>query len=324
MKFDTAAGQNPIDRQKVVGKPVNRIDGPLKTTGTATYAYEWHDQTAKPAYGHVIGSAVAKGRIASMDLTHARRAPGVISIVTAENAGTLGKGDYNNATLLGGPEIEHYHQAVALVIAETFEQARAAAELVQIRYDRTPGTFDLSAAKDTAINPGKITGGPADTAVGDFASAFADSPVQLDATYTTPDQSHAMMEPHASIAAWDGDRLTLWTSNQMIEWGVQDMAKTLKIPAENIRLISPYIGGGFGGKLFLRADALLAALGARIAARPVKVALSRPLIANNTTHRAATIQRIRIGASEDGHITAIGHENWSGDLNADKAESGVR
>lgn len=324
MKFDTAAGQNPIDRQKVVGKPVNRIDGPLKTTGTATYAYEWHDQTAKPAYGHVIGSAVAKGRIASMDLTHARRAPGVISIVTAENAGTLGKGDYNNATLLGGPEIEHYHQAVALVIAETFEQARAAAELVQIRYDRTPGTFDLSAAKDTAINPGKITGGPADTAVGDFASAFADSPVQLDATYTTPDQSHAMMEPHASMAAWDGDRLTLWTSNQMIEWGVQDMAKTLKIPAENIRLISPYIGGGFGGKLFLRADALLAALGARIAARPVKVALSRPLIANNTTHRAATIQRIRIGASEDGHITAIGHENWSGDLNADKAESGVR
>lgn len=322
MKFETAAGDNPIDRQRVVGKPVDRIDGPLKTTGTATYAYEWHDQNRNPAYGHVIGSAIAKGRIASIDLSHARRAPGVITIVTAENAGSLGKGDYNNARLLGGPEIQHYHQAVALVVAETFEQARAAAELVRIRYDRAPGTFDLEAAKDTAINPGKIIGGPANTAVGNFASAFADSPVQLDATYTTPDQTHAMMEPHASMAAWEGDRLTLWTSNQMIEWGVQDMAKTLKIPAENIRLISPYIGGGFGGKLFLRADALLAVLGARIAERPVKVALSRPLMANNTTHRAATIQRIRIGATEDGRITAIGHENWSGDLNADSAEAG--
>lgn len=324
MKFETAAGENPIDRQKVVGKPVNRIDGPLKTTGTATYAYEWHDQASNLAYGHVIGSAIAKGRIASIDLSHARRAPGVITIVTAETAGALGKGDYNNAKLLGGPEIEHYHQAVALVVADTFEQARAAAQLVQIKYVRTPGNFDLKAAKDTAINPGKITGGPADTAVGNFASAFADAPVQLDATYTTPDQSHAMMEPHASMAVWEGERLTLWTSNQMIEWGVQDMAKTLLIPAENIRLLSPYIGGGFGGKLFLRADALLAALGARAAERPVKVALSRPLMANNTTHRAATIQRIRIGATEDGRITAIGHENWSGDLNADNAESGVR
>jgi xanthine dehydrogenase YagR molybdenum-binding subunit len=324
MKFETAAGENPIDRQKVVGKPVDRIDGPLKTTGTATYAYEWHDQVKNPAYGHVIGSAIAKGRIASIDLSHARRAPGVIEIITAENAGSLGKADRNNAVLLGGPEIEHYHQAIALVVAETFEQARAAAELVQVRYDRTPGKFDLEAAKDTAINPGEITGGPADTAVGNFASAFADAPVQLDATYTTPDQSHAMMEPFASMAMWEGDQLTLWTSNQMIEWSVQDMAKTLKIPAENIRVISPYIGGGFGGKLFIRADALLAVLGARAVGRPVKVALSRPLIANNTTHRAATIQRIRIGATREGHITAIGHENWSGDLNADKAESGVR
>ena len=107
-----------------------------------------------------------------------------------------------------------------------------------------------------------------------------------------------MMEPHASIAAWDGDKLTLWTSNQMIDWGAGDLAKTLGIPKEKVRLISPYIGGGFGGKLFLRADALLAALGARAAERPVKVALPRPLMFNNTTHRPATIQRIRIGATQ--------------------------
>ena len=169
-----------------------------------------------------------------------------------------------------------------------------------------------------------MTGGPPDTAVGDFAGAFAAAPVQLDATYTTPDQAHAMMEPHASIAAWNGDKLTLWTSNQMIDWSAADLAKTLGIPKENVRLISPYIGGGFGGKLFVRADALLAALGARAAARPVKVALPRPLMFNNTPHRPATIQRIRIGATRDGKITAIGHESWSGDLPGGKPEAAVR
>ena len=123
-----------------------------------------------------------------------------------------------------------------------------------------------------------------------------------------------MMEPHASMAAWSGDRLTLWTSNQMIDWGAEDLAKTLGIDKSKVRLVSPFIGGGFGGKLFVRAEALLAALGARAAHRPVKVALQRPLMFNNTPHRPATIQRIRIGATRDGTITAIGHESWSGDL----------
>ena len=100
----------------------------------------------------------------------------------------------------------------------------------------------------------------------------------------------------------------------MIDWGVTDLAKTLGIPKENVRMVSPYIGGGFGGKLWLRADAVLAALGAQAARRPVKVALPRPLMINNTTHRPATIQRVRIGATKDGKITAIGHESWSGDL----------
>src|SRR5439155_27196427 len=128
-----------------------------------------------------------------------------------------------------------------------------------------------------------------------FAGAFAAAPVQFDATYTTPDQSHAMMEPHASIAKWDGDKLTVWTSNQMIAWSVGDMAKTLGIPKENVRLISPYIGGGFGGKLFVRADAVLAALGARAARPPVKGALPRPLTLNHTTPAPATAQPMRIG-----------------------------
>src|SRR4051812_49037667 len=324
MKFDTPAATNPIDQLKVVGKPVDRIDGALKTTGTARYAYERHDVVPNAAYGYIVGSAIAKGRIASIDVSAAKAAPGVLAIVTAENAGKLDKGNFNTAKLLGGPEIDHYHQAIAVVVASTFEQARAAAELVRVDYTPTEGRFDLRAATATAVTPTKIAGGgTADSAVGDFHAAFATAPVQFDATYTTPDQSHAMMEPHASIAEWRGDKLTVWTSSQMIAWGVEDFAKTLGIPKRNVRLSSPFVGGGFGGKLFLRADALLAALGARAAKRPVKIALQRPLVANNTTHRPATIQRIRIGATSDGKITAIAHESWSGDLPGGGPETAV-
>ena len=322
MKFETPATNNPIDQLKVIGKPTDRIDGPFKTTGTAPYAYERHDAVTNPAYGYVVGSGIAKGRIAAIDLAKAKAAPGVIAIVTAENAGKLGKGSFNTAKLLAGPDIDHYHQAVAVVVAGTFEEARAAAQLVRIDYVEAEGTYDLAAVKDKA-KPAKGFGGPADTAVGDFAGALATSPVRLDETYSTPDQAHAMMEPHASMAAWEGDKLILWTSNQMIDWSTGDVAKTLGIPKENVRLISPFVGGGFGGKLFVRADAILAALGARAARRPVKVALQRPLMFNNTTHRPATIQRIRIGADRDGRITAIGHESWSGDLPEGGPEAAV-
>ena len=324
MKFDTPATTNPIDQLKVIGKPADRIDGPLKTTGVAPYAYERHDTAPDAAYGYIVGAGIAKGRIASMNLSAARAAPGVLAIVTARNAGTLGKGDLNTAKLLGGPAIDHYHQAVALVVANTFEQARAAAQLVTIDYERTPGKFELAKQKEGApLAKPSDSGGPSETKTGDFAGAYGAAAVQLDATYTTPDQSHAMMEPHASTAAWRGNKLTLWTSNQMIAWSVKDVAKTLGIPKANVRLVSPFIGGGFGGKLFLRADAVLAALGARAVRRPVKVALQRPLVANNTTHRPATIQRIRLGAGRDGRITAIAHESWSGNLPGGSPETAV-
>ncbi|HEX8614438.1 MAG TPA: aldehyde oxidoreductase molybdenum-binding subunit PaoC [Telluria sp.] len=320
MKFTTPATTNPIDQLKVVGRPLDRIDGPAKTTGSAPYAYEQNEAAPNAAYGHVVGAGIAKGRITSINLDLARRAPGVIAVISAENAGTLGKGKMNTAKLLGGPEIAHYHQAIALVVAETFEQARAAANLVKVEYAKEKGAYDLEKAKISATVP---KDDKPDTKVGDFQRAFDGAPVRLDATYHTPDQTHAMMEPHASIAAWEGDKLTVWTSNQMIDWTRGDLAKTLGIPKDNVRLVSPFIGGGFGGKLFLRAEALLAALGARAAKRPVKVALSRPLMINNTTHRPATIQRIRIGATRDGKISAIGHESWSGDLPGGKPETAV-
>jgi xanthine dehydrogenase YagR molybdenum-binding subunit len=133
-----------------------------------------------------------------------------------------------------------------------------------------------------------------------------------------------MMEPHASIAKWEGDKLTIFIATQMVNWGMKDMARTLRIPEENVHLLSPYIGGGFGGKLFLRSEALLAALGAKAAGRPVKVALQRALMFNNTTHRPATIQRIRIGCTREGRISAIAHESWSGDLPGGQPETAVQ
>src|SRR3954469_21782912 len=150
MKFDTPATTNPIDQQKVVGKPIDRIEGPLKTTGTAPYAYERHDVAPNQAYGYIVGSAIPKGRIVSMDLAAAKAVPGVISIVTAQNAGKLEKGERNTALLLGGPQIQHYHQAIALVVAETFEQARDAASLLRVQYSKAKGAFDLDALKDSA------------------------------------------------------------------------------------------------------------------------------------------------------------------------------
>jgi len=317
MKFDQPAGRNPIDQLKVVGRATDRIDGPKKTTGTAPYAAERHDVVANQAYGYILGSAIATGTIRSIDTAAAKAAPGVLAIVTHENAGPLGKGDMNTVKLLAGPKVDHYHQAVAVVVAESFEQARAAANLIRVDYARGPGRFDLAAAAPTA----PLTGGSSDEGsaapkvdrVGDFERAFAAAPVKLDATYTTPDENHAMMEPFASIAAWNGDSVTLWTSNQMIDWTRKDVAKTLGIPKEKVRIDSPYIGGGFGGKLFLRADAIMAALGAKAAGRPVKIAMQRPLMMNNATHRPATIQRIRLGCTRDGKITAIAHESASGD-----------
>ncbi len=310
MKFDQPATANPIDRGRVVGIPHDRIDGPAKVTGSAPYAYERHDVAPNAAYGWMVGSAIAKGSIRSIDTRDAEAAPGVLGVVTHKNAGPLGKGRMNTAHLLGGPGIEHYDQALAVVVAETLEQARDAAKLVRIDYVLEDGRFDLKAEKAKAVQPKSDP----DTKAGDFAAAFPKAAVRIDQTYTTPDHSHAMMEPHATTASWTGGKLTLWTANQMIAWAVRELALTFKMKAEDIHVMSPYIGGGFGAKLFLRADAVLAALGARAVGRPVKVALARQQVPNNTTHRPATIQRIRIGAGKDGVIDAIGHEVWSGDL----------
>src|SRR5215212_10836209 len=158
MKFETPATTNPIDRLKIVGQSVSRVDGPLKTTGTAPYAYERHDVVANQAYGFVVGSGIAKGRVASMDVVAAKAAPGVLAVVTTLDTPRLGRGMLNAAYLFGGPEIQHYHQAIAVVVAETFEQARAAAHLIRVDYVRQPGKFDLAVEAKSAPPVGGDSG----------------------------------------------------------------------------------------------------------------------------------------------------------------------
>src|SRR3954453_18751184 len=210
MKFDTPATNNPIDQLKVVGKPVDRIDGPRKTTGTAPYAYERHDVAPNQAYGYVLGSGIAKGRVTAMDTSAAKAAPGVLAIVTTLDMPRLEKGEMNTAFLFGGPEIQHYHQAIAVGGAECFEQARDAVAMIRVEYARQPGRFDLAAEATGAplvdADSGEGSGAPPEDRTGDFEGAFAQAAVMLDETYTTPDESHAMMEPHATIAAWEADR----------------------------------------------------------------------------------------------------------------------
>jgi len=322
--FDQPAGPNPIDRGKVVGVAHDRVDGPRKVSGRAPYAYEHHAEAPDPAYGFILPAGIGKGRIASIDTRDAEAAPGVLLVMTHLNAPKQGpeKGDF--APQLIGPEIRHYHQAVAFVVAETFEQARDAANLVRISYTAQPGRFDLAKEKAKAYPPSReqVFGDNPDSKAGDFDAGFAAAPVKLDVTYTTPDQSHMMMEPHATIAKWDGDRLTVWNANQMVNWAVRDLSGTLMIPKEKIRVVSSFVGGGLGGKLWIQADCVLAALGSRqVGGRPVKVALARPQIMNNTTHRPATIQRVRIGADAQGNILAIGHESWNGNKHGGAVET---
>src|SRR6202795_4556132 len=276
MEMNSPVGANALDAQGIVGKPLDRVDGRLKVTGGARYAYEMQQDAL---YGFVVEASIGKGTIRSIDTRAAEKAPGVALVLTHRNAPAQGTGNHREARpVLTGPQVTGYGQPVAFVVAETFEQARAAAYLVDVKYNRSSGKYALRANLNEVRIPKPSDAPAADSAVGDFAAAYAGAPVQLDVTYTTPLQSHAMMEPHATLAMWDGDKLILHTANQMLNQGQKVIATTLKIPVENVRLVSPFIGGGFGGKLWVNADAILAAIAARQLKRPVKPALTRQQI----------------------------------------------
>jgi xanthine dehydrogenase YagR molybdenum-binding subunit len=312
---------NPLSHA-MIGQPVDRVDGVLKVTGRATYAYEYNEG-GKPAYGYILGAAIGRGRIESIDTSEAEQAPGVLRVMTHRNAPAqpeFGSAQHQTPAMrfnrprpaFADNRIHYYDQPVALVIAETFEGARAAANLIKVGYTRDEGVFDLKANRGDAYRPANLNAGiTTDTQLGNFEEAFAAAPVRIDATYTTAAEHHNPMEPHATLALWSGDQLTLYTSTQTAVSIRDAVAATLRIPAERVRVVSRYVGGGFGSKLIAHADAVLAALAARVVNRPVKVAMTRQQMFGNAGHRPQMIQQIRLGAQPDGRLTASGHEVWS-------------
>jgi xanthine dehydrogenase YagR molybdenum-binding subunit len=317
MEMNAPVGATPLDEKPngVVGKPVDRVEGALKVTGRATYAAEYEGQD-KTLYGYVVQATIGKGRITSLDTRAAEGAPGVVMVMTYRNAPRLKPKGGGSIPELQDDQIDHYGQAVALVVAQTFETARAGASLVKVGYDRQAAPYELKTRISEARTP-KSTRGSPDTHEGDFDGAFAGAPVKVDVLYTTPHQMHAQMEPHATMAQWEGDRLVLHTSNQMLNQGQGAVGATFGMPPADVRLVSRYIGGGFGAKLQVWPDAILAALAAKAVNRPVKVVLTRQQLFHLTSHRTETAQRVRLGADREGRLLAIGHEAWSATLVGD-------
>ena len=303
-----------------IGQPVSRVDGRPKVTGAATYAAEF-DQPGQ-AYGVIVRSTVANGRIASMDSTAAQRASGVLAVLTHRNASRLAyrphKGLPDPATgerlhVLQDDRVNHQGQPIALVIAETLEQANHAATLVRVTYADEAGITDISRVVPIEPTQQKTDQGetrPPQTRRGDPERALTTAEVKVEHTYVIPRENHNPIEMHATIAAWDGDRLTLWDKTQWVHNTADEIAAVFSIPEENIRVISPFVGGAFGSGLRTWPHVTLAALGARVTGRPVKVMLSRREMYYAVGYRPHTVQRVALGASRDGRLTAILHEGY--------------
>ncbi len=278
-----------------IGQPVSRVDGRQKVTGAATYAAEF-DQPGQ-AYGVIVRSTVANGRIASMDSTAAQRASGVLAVLTHRNAPRLAyrphKGLPDPATgerlhVLQDDRVNHQGQPIALVIAETLEQANHAATLVRVTYADEAGITDISRVVPIEPTQQKTDQGetrPPQTRRGDPERALTTAEVKVEHTYVIPRENHNPIEMHATIAAWDGDRLTLWDKTQWVHNTADEIAAVFSIPEENIRVISPF-------------------------GRPVKVMLSRREMYYAVGYRPHTVQRVALGASRDGRLTAILHEGY--------------
>ena len=319
MDMTQPVGTTPLDtiQDGIVGRPLDRVDGPPKVTGNATYAYEYREPDGI-AYGYLVPAAIAKGRIATLDTAAAERMPGVVAVLTYRNAPRQGTASQQVEPQLASDRIDHYGQAVACVVAESFEQARAAAYAIEVGYAPDPIVTELGPNMDKAVKPKDRGNSPADTAVGDVAAAYAAAPVKVEVQYTTPLQTHAMMEPHATLAYWRRGQLVLFTANQMPNRGQAILASVLDMSKDNIRIVSRYVGGGFGAKLTPQPDAVLAALAAKVTGRPVKLALTRQQVFHSTFHRSDTIQRIRLGAGRDGRLQSIEHLSWSGNQVGDQ------
>ncbi|WP_062012316.1 xanthine dehydrogenase family protein molybdopterin-binding subunit [Aureimonas sp. AU4] len=309
LTMNKPVGETRLDRgvQNVIGKGVDRYEGPLKVSGQATYAYE-HKVGKRVAYGYIVTSGTGSGKIKRIDAMAALSMAGVLHVVTDTKTAPRASADPSDPapTPING-EITHFGQPVAMVVAETFEIARDAARLVEIEVEPREGRYSIFQERDKAIDPGQQTM-PSNTLKGDFPKAFEEAEVTFDATYTTPSQSSSAMEPHAAIAEWTDGKLTLHGCYQLVSTNVKQLAKALGISTKDVRIIVPYVGGGFGSKLGIGPESVFASMAAREIGRPVKVALTRQQVYQATSRRSDTIQRVRIGTRRDGTITALAHD----------------
>ena len=293
---------------RAIGTDVVRLDGWAKVTGTATYAFE--HPLPDPAYLHPLQARVARGRISAVDSAEAREIPGVIAVLTHENAPQLASTKDAELAILQGPEVHFRGQFVGAVVAESPEIALHAADLVRVTYEQWEHDADFSAVRDDLYAPAKVNPGIAtDTDQGDFDTAYAEAPVQVDITCTTPMQHNNPMEPHTTVAVHDGDALTLYDSTQSVHRVRKTIAGVFGLDPERVRVVAPHVGGGFGAKGMAHAHVVLAAMAAGLVeGRPVKFALSRQQMFPIGGHRTPTVQRVRLGADRDGRLTAISHD----------------
>jgi xanthine dehydrogenase YagR molybdenum-binding subunit len=296
----------------LIGQPLSRVDGIRKVTGSATFSAE--HKIPRLAHAVLVMSTVASGRIARVDSTEAERMRGVISVITHLNAPRLpagGKASQPPAgrvlNLLQDDRVYYHNQPVGLVVADTLEHALDAASHVRLTYQADQASNDFEKAKLQPVDPKKAKSSPADTDRGKLDDGIAAGAAQIDAAYRTPVEHHNPMEPHATIAVWAGDQLTLYDSTQNVSGERNTVAKTLGISPDKVRVICPYVGGGFGCKGSTWSHVVLAAMAARRAGRPVKLVLERPQMFGPVGHRPHTEQRMLLAAGKDGALTAVRH-----------------
>ncbi len=294
-----------LDRaeQGVLGVGLARIDGPAKVAGTATYAYE--DAPADIAYAAIVGAPAGSGRVTAIEDTAALALPGVLAVIHGDPRMPAGDSSSSGMAAQGGDRIFHFGQSVAVVVAEDQAIAREAAGLVEVSVAPGEGRFDARAAPVERDH--KLGFIPA-IDKGDLDAALATAAVTFDERYTTPIHFPAALEPHATTAWWEGGKLTLRSSNQVIGAARGTVAKALGIAPDGVRILAPFVGGGFGGKTGVGAEAILAAIAAERVGRPVKVALPRRQVAYQVHHRSGTTQRVRFACDERGVINGVGHE----------------
>jgi xanthine dehydrogenase YagR molybdenum-binding subunit len=301
---------------KVVGQPLNRTDGRLKVTGAAVYAAD--AQADDVAHGVFVQATIPSGRIRRIDSSGAQSSPGVLAVITHENAPKLKqpKPDFTNGGMLGemrmpfiDDKITYAGQNIALVVGETLDQARFAASLIAVEYDVTPPILDRAAAEKNAEYPAESMGEKLQYQRGDAEKALAHPDVvKIDATYMTPIEHHNPMELGGTVALWNHDKLVVHDATQWIKGVQASLAEAFDIPRDNVRVLCPFVGGAFGCKGSQWPHTFAAAMAAKQIGRPVKIYVTRKGMFTGMGHRPQTIQRLVIAATPDARLTAIRHE----------------